>query len=93
MPHSQLLPGVGSPVGRHVPYILGEFMNAVLPISNQLYESTELCYWPPLPLRRYLCCFLGSQPELPPVSWEIAKPELGAWITDCFLGPSSSLGR
>lgn len=36
---------------------------------------------------------LSGQPELPPVSCEIAKPEPGALIIDCFLGLSSSLGQ
>lgn len=90
--HSQPSPRVGSPVDRHVPHTLGEFIKAALKISKQLYKSTERCYWPPLPLRRYLCHLLGSQPELPPVSWETAKPEPGARITDCFRGLSSSVG-
>lgn len=81
--HSQPSSKVGSLVDRHVP-IHWEFINVALKISKQLYKSIELCYWPPLPFRRYLCHLLGSQPELPSVSWETAKPEPGAWITDCF---------
>lgn len=33
---------------------------------------------------------LSGEPDLPPVSCEAAKPEPGAWITDCFLGLHST---